>query len=43
MMPVCSASGMNPSGPMHPSCGWFQRTSASSASVAPPWSGTFGW
>ena len=29
MIPVCSASGMNPSGPMQPSCGWFQRTSAS--------------
>ena len=41
--PVCSASGMNRSGPSTPCCGWHQRTSASAPCTLPSPRWTSGW
>ena len=41
--PVCSASGMNRSGPSTPCCGWHQRTSASAPCTLPSPRCTSGW
>ena len=43
MMPVSSAMGMNLSGGMSPSRGWFHLTSASTVWIAPVASVTCGW
>ncbi len=41
--PVCSASGMNRSGPSTPCCGWHQRTRASAPCTLPSPRCTSGW
>lgn len=41
--PVCSASGMNRSGPSTPCCGWHHRTSASAPCTVPSSRCTSGW
>ena len=40
---MSSASGMNSAGGMRPRPGWFQRTSASTATVSPVARSTIGW